>query len=70
MLMPETAVNQDHGPSSGKHKIGPARQVSPVEPEPETESMNEAAHSDFRSCVSAADPPHVFTPPRGVEPVH
>jgi hypothetical protein len=61
MTVPETAVDEDYFASRNEHKVGPARQVFPMQPVSHTHARDQAPECEFRRRVTAADPSHIAT---------
>ena len=57
VLVPETAVNENHLPTARKHEVGAARQVMPVQTVPVAHSVDQAADSELGLRVLAANCP-------------
>jgi len=58
MLMPKAAVDKDHGPAARKDEIGRARQIPPMEPKPEPQTVRGPTYEHFRTGVLAPYPGH------------
>lgn len=56
--VPETAVNEDHGPVFREHKIGRARQISYVKPVPKSLGEQNGAKHPFRPSIFPANARH------------
>lgn len=65
VLMPKTAVDQNHSAKTGKHQIGTTRQIAHMQPVPVSEPMNERTDDPFRSRVFAAHARHQLASFRG-----
>ena len=70
VLMPKTAVQKDHFPSSRKHQIGFARQILAMKAKTVAKTMCQAAEENFRSCVFRPDSSHVVTAALRAELIH
>lgn len=64
MLMPETAMNENDFSAAGKHEVGFAGKITPVEPKPVSEPVHGRAHGQFRFGVRGFDRLHVSAPGR------
>lgn len=58
MSVPETAVHEKHGPEAGEDDVRPARQMTAMEPETETERMKTPAQGHLRFRVGSPNPSH------------
>lgn len=59
--MPETAVDEHDRPVPGQNDVGRSGQVTPVQPEPVPEAVEQSADPHLRRRVPAADRSHVAT---------
>lgn len=66
MLMPETAMYEDHCPVAGKDEIGFAGQMLCVEAIAQTGSMQCPADQQLRLCMAAFDGSHIPAAGRGI----
>jgi len=57
--MPEAPMNEYHFATRGKHKVGRSRQVFAVHAEPVSKAVDHAAKCELRTCILAADSPHI-----------
>jgi len=65
MLVPEAAVDEDHGMVFREDKIGLAGQILPVQPETEPQAVGGFPDRDLRFHVLAADRRHITAALRG-----
>lgn len=56
--VPETAVNEYHGPVFREHQIGRARQISYMKPVPESPGEQKGAKRPFRPSILSANARH------------
>jgi len=61
MLVPEAAVNEDHGLPAGKHDVRGAGKVATVEPEAVAQSMEQPADTKLGLGVFLLNQPHDST---------
>ena len=65
--VPETAVNKDHFPPRDKYQIRLSRKILPVQPEPESHPVHQAAYRQLGKHPLAADTAHVLTAVHGLQ---
>lgn len=58
MPVPEATIDEDHGPMLRQNDIRAAREIAPMQPEPEASSMQATAHYKFWLRVPRADSGH------------
>ena len=68
VLMPEAAVHEDDRPVSGQHEIRRSGKVSPVEPEPVAQSVDQPPYGDLGRGVGRSYLRHHGAAFRGREP--
>jgi hypothetical protein len=59
MLMPETAVHEDHFPAGREHQVGFAGKIRCMQAVPVSKPVDEPPHREFGLHILAADGPHV-----------
>jgi hypothetical protein len=70
MLVPETSVREDNLPAPWKYKIRAAWQVFAMQPKSIPQPVDQAAQGEFRTCVFAADTPHIGAAPFRTDLIH
>lgn len=70
MAVPKASMDENHCGIFGQDDIGAARQIFPVQPEPETHSMKQRPNPDFRPGIPGPHPPHNFASFFGGNRIH
>lgn len=68
--MPEASVNQNYRPKPRQSYVRGPREVTPVQPETESQAMEHAADGQFRSGVLRSDARHIGAALGRREPIH
>ena len=68
--MPEATMDENHLPAGREDKVWFPWKVLAMQSESVPEPVDQAAQCDFRTCVFAADAPHVGAALFGAELVH
>lgn len=65
--MPEAAVDENHLPTPWENKIGLARKVFAVKPEPEAKAVNETSNREFGLHTFRPYGAHILRAPLGCD---